>query len=560
MVDEKLDQDLLLCIARARANGSTGAELGVVDERAATEIEQLATPASQRDGNADDREEAGEFNVLKVVELRLRQQEQTASVNNREHPKAAVAPPDSLPVTASSPKGNLLHSLEQNNSNTVNQAQEAVTPTNPPTRQLDISKRYMLHPGAYAQDGPGVDSNADVNEEHTTAEATMNAPDTNNGLAVANIVEDGDLPTALPHNAGSDDSAAENRKKEHTNQIKSNVLFGVILLVICILILVSVLVSIKRKELDVAPTAAPTGNPSSSPTHAPTSLVDSVVSLFPAETIIKVFDDPSSPQSKAFDWLLEDTLNLPDLTVERIKQKFILATLFFATEGTNWAANDDWLSYDIHECSWFNKPDFAQYSTMGSLYPGYLKEFFVSSEPTPSICDNNGLYRHLWLDANNLGGTLPEELFLLTTLRTLSLGYNQVEGSIPSQVGQLVELEGLFLNSMKSVGTTIPTEIGLLTKLKAIGLHDNHHSGSIPSELWELSALDTLLALRNPMLKGSIPTEIGGMTKMRFMDLNDCDLTGSIPSEIGRVSLLEWVVGYGNRLTGTLPKGQSLPG
>jgi hypothetical protein len=56
------------------------------------------------------------------------------------------------------------------------------------------------------------------------------------------------------------------------------------------------------------------------------------------------------------------------------------------------------------------------------LYTGYLDEFFPTAESsqeqqgnttttTPNnACHDNGLYQNLWLDQNNLMGTLPEEL------------------------------------------------------------------------------------------------------------------------------------------------------
>jgi hypothetical protein len=31
-----------------------------------------------------------------------------------------------------------------------------------------------------------------------------------------------------------------------------------------------------------------------------------------------------------------------------------MATIFYSTNGTGWLENDNWLSYDYHECDWYS--------------------------------------------------------------------------------------------------------------------------------------------------------------------------------------------------------------
>ena len=52
-------------------------------------------------------------------------------------------------------------------------------------------------------------------------------------------------------------------------------------------------------------------------------------------------------QSKAIDWLLEDELNLPFYSDQRIRQKFALATLYYATNGDQWTQNGKFLGGGI---------------------------------------------------------------------------------------------------------------------------------------------------------------------------------------------------------------------
>lgn len=46
---------------------------------------------------------------------------------------------------------------------------------------------------------------------------------------------------------------------------------------------------------------------------------------------------------------------------------------------------------------------------------------------------------------NRLRGTIPTELFLLTTLRTLELEGNELESTIPTEICQLENLHSLHL-------------------------------------------------------------------------------------------------------------------
>ena len=66
------------------------------------------------------------------------------------------------------------------------------------------------------------------------------------------------------------------------------------------------------------------------------------------------------------------------------------------------------------------------------------------------------------------------------------LNNSQLTGEIPPEVGNLVNLEILYLNGNQLTGV-IPSEIGSLTNLERIYLHDNALSGLIPETLCDLN-------------------------------------------------------------------------
>ena len=66
-----------------------------------------------------------------------------------------------------------------------------------------------------------------------------------------------------------------------------------------------------------------------------------------------------------------------------------------------------------------------------------------------------------------LGGTIPSEIHILTSLETLDLNNNFLTGTVPSEIGALSDLQAIYLQDNGLIGS-IPTEFGGLTNLKVI--------------------------------------------------------------------------------------------
>ena len=155
------------------------------------------------------------------------------------------------------------------------------------------------------------------------------------------------------------------------------------------------------------------------------------------------------------------------------------------------------------------------------------------------------------LGTDDLNGSIPSALGQLTGLTSLSLYYNDLSGSIPSELGQLTSLTRLRLYGNRLSGS-IPPELGQLTNLRSLSLGENGLSGSIPSELGQLKSL-TVLELYGNELSGSIPPELGQLTGLTELWLNHNDLSGSIPSELGQLTSLTRLNLHENELSGSIP-------
>ncbi|CAB1114530.1 unnamed protein product [Ectocarpus sp. CCAP 1310/34] len=131
---------------------------------------------------------------------------------------------------------------------------------------------------------------------------------------------------------------------------------------------------------------------------------------------------------------------------------------------------------------------------------------------------------------------------------TLSLAGNNLQGTIPPELGQLTALQFLHLYENQLIGP-IPKELGALSGLQALDLHLNQLSGHIPRQLGDLGALETL-NLRYNKLEGPIPEELGKLTALETLDLERNNLSGSIPPELGELAALHLLNLSLNQLTG----------
>ncbi|KAG5525304.1 hypothetical protein RHGRI_031849 [Rhododendron griersonianum] len=142
----------------------------------------------------------------------------------------------------------------------------------------------------------------------------------------------------------------------------------------------------------------------------------------------------------------------------------------------------------------------------------------------------------LELSSNNLIGSIPASIGNLVNLTTLYLFENHLSGSIPKEVGMLRSLIDLDLSGNSLTGS-IPASIGKLVNLTTLYLFENHLSGSIPKEVGMLRSLIDLELSANS-LTGSIPTTIGNLVNLTTLYLFENRLSGSIPEEVGMLRCL----------------------
>ncbi|KAK6260892.1 hypothetical protein SCA6_015366 [Theobroma cacao] len=157
---------------------------------------------------------------------------------------------------------------------------------------------------------------------------------------------------------------------------------------------------------------------------------------------------------------------------------------------------------------------------------------------------------HLHMSSNQLYGSISPKLGDLKSLMTLDLSNNLLDGFIPSTLFQLSNLVFIDLSYNKLVGQL--TNLNHLTKLEKLLLGFNRINGSIPSTIGHLKTL-LALSIHSNFLEGSVPEEIGNLTALVSLDLSQNQLSGPIPPQIGNCFNLEELNLSNNNLQGHIP-------
>ena len=139
---------------------------------------------------------------------------------------------------------------------------------------------------------------------------------------------------------------------------------------------------------------------------------------------------------------------------------------------------------------------------------------------------------------------------------TLAHGFtvwgNQIEGTIPSELGHLPELGDSFLRDNIFTGP-IPTELGNVNASEIVAKTNRIsgwaggmficcvpadpplHARSVPTQLGRWSNL-AYLTLEQNWLSGSLPTQLGGMLDINSWYLSTNYLTSELPTQVGRLT------------------------
>mmetsp|Transcript_16300 Transcript_16300/g.33955 ORF Transcript_16300/g.33955 Transcript_16300/m.33955 type:complete len:1126 (-) Transcript_16300:34-3411(-) len=418
------------------------------------------------------------------------------------------------------------------------------------------------------------------------------------GLAVASPVDEPDLYEAVEYDPFAKTPTYHNRKYL--------CLEAFALLVIGAAVSLSVVFGTKE-----ATTRSGIKSPaqSSPPSFSPTSGRElSGITEEVEENVLRrgaTFQDmtASDPRILALEWILYDDEKQLEVFDFNLHQRYVLALLAFSLDSVAWkncgdsesadketglcniiSAKDDydeekapWLS-GFDECDWYGVTCID-----GFVWQLKLDDNYLIGEIVPEVASLGDHLGVLDLTYNCLYGTLPPEIGNMKVLEELHLESNSFSGIFPEQLYDLSNLVTVNIgfqkfngwNCSRSDGGTVDMvfrmgdpenddnlgfegnflsyAIGNMHGLQNLAIEGNSFKGSISSEIGKLSGLVHLGAAWN-FFSGSIPTEVTKLQKLTKLFLEENDLTGKIPEAIGRIKSLESFSVWQNRdMTGTIP-------
>ncbi|KAL6130506.1 hypothetical protein ACLB2K_068885 [Fragaria x ananassa] len=160
-----------------------------------------------------------------------------------------------------------------------------------------------------------------------------------------------------------------------------------------------------------------------------------------------------------------------------------------------------------------------------------------------------------WVTENQITGSLPHGLGNLLNLEGLWLSRNLFSGPIPPDIGKLHHLNELVMG-INSFSGIVPSSFG---NLKVLGLassyvnldfSQNHFTGSLPKEVGNLINLEYLDVSDNILL-GEIPGTLGSCLEIEYLNMQGNTLQGPIPSSLASLRGIEELYLSRNNLSGS---------
>ncbi|KMT20644.1 hypothetical protein BVRB_1g006210 [Beta vulgaris subsp. vulgaris] len=194
-----------------------------------------------------------------------------------------------------------------------------------------------------------------------------------------------------------------------------------------------------------------------------------------------------------------------------------------------------------------------------NLYNCDMENHFLDLDPMTLV--NFTSLVTLNMSENFIEGPFPHWLSNLTSLEVLDLSLNDLNGPLPifsASNSYNLQYMDLSLNDLDVKLTEVLLGLkSLKANLEYLDLLDTKISGSIPTFIGHFSSLK-MLDLSGNAISGTIPTSLGNLSSLRKLDLSGNSFWGSIPYSIGNLSSLEKFDLSGNEMNGSIPESLGL--
>ncbi|KAL6009261.1 hypothetical protein ACLOJK_022489 [Asimina triloba] len=157
----------------------------------------------------------------------------------------------------------------------------------------------------------------------------------------------------------------------------------------------------------------------------------------------------------------------------------------------------------------------------------------------------------LGISRNMILGSIPSGIGNLINLNSLGMGYNMLAGAIPASIGKLNKMGGLSLKGNGLHGE-IPDSFCNMTQLFDLQLAENNLAGYIPSCI-ENCKQRQFVHLKNNSLVGTLPKQLSNLLSFIILRVQDNSLSGNLPMEVGHLQGLQCLDISNNNFSGEIP-------
>lgn len=276
-------------------------------------------------------------------------------------------------------------------------------------------------------------------------------------------------------------------------------------------------------------------------------------------TTTEEFSNVESPQRKAVEWIMHrDPLKL-GITDQGFVQRYIVAVVVHALHAPS--SKYDMLREKLyflsayHECDWKAKLESKTDNT--ALFMGIFCDDNnrVTKIIMPTVGFTGELPKELGsletlkkivLDANELTGSIP----YIPSLTSLSLAYNHYDGTFPSNIGLMTNLEEVILTENMFSGE-LPDNLRNLTRLKRFAIGGNDFKDGVHN-LFRLTNLQEIYGGYNSFQDSFDNDSFGLLTSLKVLDFKNNRLEGPFPDALWTLPKLQVVDFHFNALDGHL--------
>ena len=168
----------------------------------------------------------------------------------------------------------------------------------------------------------------------------------------------------------------------------------------------------------------------------------------------------------------------------------------------------------------------------------------------PDTLKNLGQLRVIETQSSNLSGSIPDWIGQWSSIEFMSFSANLFDGPLPASLSSLTALLLFAVDSNVMTGDL--SALAGSTSLTSLYLEDNYFLDTLNNTFLQNLEKLRVLDISDNNLAGQVPVHLMGLTTLQTMDINGNNLT-QFPDSIPANGTIDFLAVYDNPITGLFP-------